>query len=197
MLDGVASWELAGKLIVGMKNSFKGSFERILQRVPWATPAMLETFYQIGMKQLCPKVLLIGDPIIGNIVMEMPYDDQVRACDVPIEVYQSTGKSTRLLTRDMSREQVKMVFSKDGIRTVAQQRDFSMFAKPKPLPLQTIPKIIPPEPKPEPEPEKSGIVCVIRKKVGGGFHVSETKARPPGIQKITLSDGVAVIEVID
>lgn len=112
---GIDFWLKAGEILVKMHKTDPGVFETICKRHRWVTIDMLRTLYDIGMKVIHPRVLLLPSKVAGAVAA-MPYDAQkyVVESTTGVEVMRE-GKRRPTDMSALSRKEAKAAFSTAGI----------------------------------------------------------------------------------
>ena len=122
--EGIKSWEKAGELLVEMVDENGRTYDNILQELPEMSYDSLARFEQIGRKQLYPKLLLGGGVGLRKLTT-LPYSEQVKYFDEPLEVAVEIDGGVDVLNvhaKALTPFQVKQVFDGSSIRDVGAQR---------------------------------------------------------------------------
>jgi hypothetical protein len=125
---GIESWEKAGREVVKMLDIDKMTLDEIatLADSDIITENVLAQFERIGRKQVMPKLLVMDFPA-SRYLQKMPMSEQARLLDgsVDLLVIRDNGTDTlNVRSRDLTKDQCKQVFNKDGVRSLGAQRAF-------------------------------------------------------------------------
>lgn len=126
--DGINAWERAGREIVNLIDINRLSLEEIAEKADCdiITPNVLAQFERIGRGQVMPKLLVMDFPASRHL-QRMPLSEQKRLIDGAVELLVIRDNGTDALmvnTKDLTKDQCKQVFSKDGVRSLGGQRAF-------------------------------------------------------------------------
>lgn len=126
--DGINAWERAGREIVNLIDINRMSLEEIAEKAncDFITPNVLAQFERIGRGQVMPKLLVMDFPASRHL-QRMPLSEQQRLIDgtVQLLVIRDNGTDALMVnTKDLTKDQCKQVFSKDGVRSLGGQRAF-------------------------------------------------------------------------
>jgi hypothetical protein len=119
---GFDFFESAGQKLVKFKAKHENFFDFILKEHDWITIEVLTTLEAIGKKELHPR-LLLAPKFTLNAFASLPYEEQKYAVENPIAVVDKDRIANRRIT-DMTRDEVRQVASRNGIRSVAEQKQF-------------------------------------------------------------------------
>ena len=125
MMEGLEKWAKAGELIVDLVDNHDQTLGQISESTQVPVD-VLSRFEQLGRRQLMPYLLCSNFPAVNKIV-KLPYSEQKRLERQPVEllVYGDHGADTLTVdVRNLTRNQVKQVFGKDGVRGLAAQRAY-------------------------------------------------------------------------
>lgn len=125
---GIQSWEMAGREVVKLLDIDRMTLEEIatMANSDFITENVLAQFERIGRQQVLPKLLVMDFPA-SRYLQRMPMSEQVRLLDgaVDLLVIRDNGTDTlSVRSRDLTKDQSKQVFSKDGVRSLGAQRAF-------------------------------------------------------------------------
>lgn len=126
--DGIDAWDLAGKEVVKLLDVDRMSLEEIVDKADseLITVNVLAQFERIGRGQVMPKLLVMDFPASRHL-QRMPLSEQQRLLNgsVDLLVIRDNGTDTlSVKSRDLTKDQCKQVFSKDGVRSLGAQRAF-------------------------------------------------------------------------
>lgn len=125
---GIEAWETAGREVVRLVDIDRMSLEEIATaaKSDYITENVLAQFERIGRQQVMPKLLVMDFPASRHL-QRMPMSEQQRLLDGSVEllVIRDNGTDTlNVRSRDLTKDQCKQVFSKDGVRSLGAQRAF-------------------------------------------------------------------------
>lgn len=125
---GIQAWEDAGKEVVRLLDIDQMTLEEIAEKAQsdLITVNVLAQFERIGRGQVMPKLLVMDFPASKHL-QRMPLSEQQRLLDgtVDLLVIRDNGTDTLVVkARDLTKDQCKQVFSKDGVRSLGAQRAF-------------------------------------------------------------------------
>lgn len=125
---GIESWEKAGREVVKLLDIDRMTLDEIanLAESDFITENVIAQFERIGRKQVMPKLLVMDFPA-SRYLQRMPMSEQMRLLDgaVDLLVIRDNGTDTlSVRSRDLTKDQCKQVFSKDGVRSLGAQRAF-------------------------------------------------------------------------
>lgn len=125
LLQGiVGSWVEAGKLLVEMIEEDVHVKDRIMERLPGLSPGVLTQLEAVGRGVLHERLLTAGGHGM-NALKRMPYSDQVKHLEAPVEMVVENGDSTDVLlvsVENLTSQQAAQVFASDHIRTTGEQK---------------------------------------------------------------------------
>lgn len=126
--EGYDAWVKAGEVLVELIDNDPSAIDTILDRYPDINAGILRQFERLGRKQLHPLLLLESTPGESRL-SRLPYSEQVRHIDKPVEIIVETdaGPDTMSVqTKHLTRLQADQVFAKDHVRSLAEQRAWLM-----------------------------------------------------------------------
>jgi hypothetical protein len=126
ILEGIEKWVKAGEMLVDLLDNHQVTYEQLEEKCEGITADILKRFEQIGRRQIYPK-LLVNTSAGARKLSAMPYSQQVKYCNEPIPLLVRKGEGfDELLVKinDLSADQARQVFSKDGVRTLGAQRAY-------------------------------------------------------------------------
>jgi CRP-like cAMP-binding protein len=126
--EGYDAWVKAGEVLVELIDANPQVIDEILDRYPDINAGVLRQFEKLGRKQLHPLLLLESTPGESRLA-RLPYSEQVRHIDKPVEIIVETdaGPDTmQVETKHLTRLQSEQVFAKDHVRSLAEQRAWLM-----------------------------------------------------------------------
>lgn len=123
--QGIDAWLAAGTIVMNRVDSGE-TLEEIAAECAcdFVTVGVLSQFERIGRKQILPRILVSDFPAVKQLSI-MPIAEQERLLDgyVDLVVKTASGVDTlRVRVRDLSRRQVRQVFSNGTIRDKGAQR---------------------------------------------------------------------------
>jgi hypothetical protein len=121
---GVDSWVLAGELAARKIEQDPEWPEKIAQENPWISQARIMDFVRLGRKQVHPRLLLSDRPG-PRALTRLPMQLQEKYISAPVELLIKTEKGWETLLVDicnLTPDQCRQVFDRDGIRDIAGQR---------------------------------------------------------------------------
>lgn len=126
--SGIEAWETAGREVVKLLDIDRMSLEQIAaeSNSEYITENVLAQFERIGRQQVMPKLLVMDFPASRHL-QKMPMSEQQRLLDGSVEllVIRDNGTDTlNVRSRDLTKDQCKQVFNKDGVRSLGAQRAF-------------------------------------------------------------------------
>ena len=120
---GVECWQKAGEIVTKMLEADPDWVERASKKTGLSVEAIM-MFDRIGRRQLHAELILSDAP--GIVALRgLPYQMQVKHSAEPIDVLVHTDAgwdSLKVDARNMTKDQVRMVFHKASIRSLAGQR---------------------------------------------------------------------------
>jgi hypothetical protein len=121
---GIQSWEKAGKILVQELEKDPNFKQAVKDASPEISSDLLDTFERIGRKQIYAPLLADSSPA-SRALLELPYEMQERYFNEPIPVLVGLSKGKQTVQNkklgDLSRAEVRQVFSKGCIRTPEEQ----------------------------------------------------------------------------
>lgn len=121
---GVDSLREAGDILVKLIALDSEVFGKITNECPHITVATLRALERIGRKQLCPHLFL--DPSEGaKKASRLPYEEQERACELPITVAVMSNGCARKIhkrLRELTKTEADLVFGDGKIRSFDEQK---------------------------------------------------------------------------
>lgn len=126
--SGIEAWEKAGREVVYLLDNEGMSLQDIADHAKseFITENVLAQFERIGRKQVMPKLLVMDFPA-SRYLQKMPMSEQQRLLDGSIDLLVIRDNGTDSLNvrcRDLTKDQCKQAFSKDGVRSLGAQRAF-------------------------------------------------------------------------
>lgn len=124
MVRGMEAWKSAGRIVADLVDRDADVIDRIVQLSPMLTKGILRSLERIGRDELVPELLLKNGLAYAKL-RELPVQTQRRLLrePIPLLIETKTGVDTLNVTLDaLSPQQVRQVFSHDGVRTPAEQR---------------------------------------------------------------------------
>lgn len=126
--SGIEAWETAGREVVRLLDIDRMSLAEIANAAnsDLITENVLAQFERIGRQQVMPKLLVMDFPASRHL-QRMPMSEQHRLIDGSVEllVIRDNGTDTlNVKSRDLTKDQCKQVFSKNGVRSLGAQRAF-------------------------------------------------------------------------
>ncbi len=121
--EGINSWMSAGAALVELLEGGH-TMEEIHAQIPQVPISALYGFEKIGRKKILPE-LLIADYAAAHRLGTFSYDQQVSLMDKGVQVLLLSSIGTDKLhcnVRDLTADQCRQVFDKDGVRSLSQQR---------------------------------------------------------------------------
>ena len=192
---GVQQWELAGRILISLRNEDEDCFKRINKAHPFISIETLEVFYHIGMRTIYPLIVLLPRHAF-KALREMKYEQQVKLCSEEIGIVTRIKQDKPVITwkpiSKMSADECKKALCRKGNRSIEHQ------VKQLQTPVVDIDGLLP-------KPVLPAAVRVpkvvgkysVRRAVGGGFCFEKTMSTPYTTQRILLQDGQAVIELTE
>ena len=120
ILQGIECWLEAGKIIVKALDDEPGCLERIME-VTGLDENIIRRFYQIGRKELHPRILCSTSAGIRKLAM-CPYHEQELYLSNPIDVLVSHGETLKVYADNLTKEHIKQVFNSDHVRSLPEQK---------------------------------------------------------------------------
>jgi hypothetical protein len=196
---GVEQWEIAGRILVTLRNEDATVFRKITEAHSFITLDTLEVFYHIGQRTLYPLTVLLPKHVFRSL-REMSYEQQVKLCATPINVVTRMVGDKPVIIR----KPIAQLSQDDCRKTLWRKGNFSVdhqvkqLTNPKPITLQSFT----PKPKsgavqiPVRTPKSVGFFAVSRGPAGT-WRFEKTNARPMSSQRVLLECGQAVIELTE
>lgn len=127
LYEGVRAWEKAGKMLVNMTKRNPKVKEKILREHPEISSSILAKLEAVGRGIMKPE-LLLSDATPYRLARDLPVSDQERLLEdsqIPL-VVEKDGSFDVIHAdfRHLNSKQSKQVFSKDHIRSEAEQRAY-------------------------------------------------------------------------
>lgn len=120
---GVELWIEAGDLLCQLFHEDNNVFGSLQREHPWMTTDVLNWFLRIGRREVYPYLLLDQSPGARELI-RLDYDTQRRVFDSDIDVATSPERTEKLRLSHLTPRQARLVFSKNGLRTVGEQREY-------------------------------------------------------------------------
>lgn len=120
---GIECWQKAGELIVELMDEHDMTAADICERSPYLTEDVVRRFEQLGRKQIMPNLLVADYPAARHLV-RLPYSEQKRAIDEPLDLLVLEGKTPTTLkvaVENLTPQQCRQVFN-GHIRSIGAQR---------------------------------------------------------------------------
>ena len=126
--SGIEAWETAGREVVRLLDIERMTLDEIASEADseYITENVLAQFERIGRQQVLPKLLVMSFPA-SKYLQRMPMSEQTRLIDGCVEllVIRDNGTDTlSVQSRDLTQDQCKQVFCRDGVRSLGAQRAF-------------------------------------------------------------------------
>lgn len=124
MIKGMEAWKAAGKIVADLVDEDPDAIDRIIEVSPMLTKGILRSLERIGRDELMPELLLRNGLAYAKL-RELPIQLQRKYVKepVPLMIQTANGPDTLNVTVDaLSPQQVRQVFSSDGVRSLAEQR---------------------------------------------------------------------------
>jgi hypothetical protein len=121
--NGIECWYKAGEIIVQLVDEHDMTISDICDRSQYLTEDVVGRFEQLGRKQIMPK-LLVADYPAAKYLVRLPYSEQKRALEEPLDLLVLEGKQPTTLkvsVENLTPQQCRQVFNKN-IRSVGAQR---------------------------------------------------------------------------
>lgn len=211
--EGIDTWQLAGAVLVKLREKDRSVFSEIIRRAPTLTVDMLLTLERVGSRQLHPK-LLMNAAMPAKRLIGFPYDEQDRLCSVPIDVVVCVKNGEpvvmKKMVKDMSRLELQRALGESRLRTIPEQIE-AMHTNEGNAAWQAMSR------KRNPVAAASGPVAaqstvatravpglpvaflgrwVVRKTIGNNVEFERTNSKTDNVVRVILDgDGVAVVEV--
>lgn len=123
--EGISKWMEAGQIVADILNKDPDALEFIVEKT--GVPVnIIRKFEAIGNKRVYPKLLVTDSPGIRKLV-KCSYKTQEYYYDNPIDVIVKKQDGIDLLkvkVENLTYDQCKLVFDKDHIRTIPEQRAY-------------------------------------------------------------------------
>jgi hypothetical protein len=126
--EGYDAWVKAGEVLVELIDQNPMVIDEILDRYPDINAGILRQFEKLGRKQLHPLLLLESTPGESRLA-RLPYSEQVRHLDAPVEIIVETDAGPDTMSvqvKHLTRLQAEQIFAKDHVRNLAEQRAWLM-----------------------------------------------------------------------
>jgi len=120
---GIQCWTDAGKLLAKNMDEDPEFIEKICDFCKDISPEALYRLEQVGRGQLHPTLLLNDTPGVRRL-RRLPYSLQKKHATEPLTVIISGGETLEIDVRNLTPGQAAQVFTRDSIRTPAEQRAF-------------------------------------------------------------------------
>lgn len=123
VVDGINAWTSAGKILNELIKEDETVRDRIMDKIPWMTPQVLDGFERIGREEIFPHLLLDRSPG-AHALIALPYEEQKRlhAASMAIAVYKKgeiTTEHRRL--QELTEREADLVFTDTAVRPIAEQ----------------------------------------------------------------------------
>ncbi len=120
ILKGLECWVEAGEIIADfLDNNPSGMSE--ITKASGLDETIIRRFYSIGRHELHPMILCSTSLGVQKLA-RCPYNEQERYLEEPISVQISGGDKLNVGVKNLTKEQVKQVFSRDHVRTAPEQK---------------------------------------------------------------------------
>lgn len=122
--NGVLRWVKAGQILVEILDSDPEGLEKVQDAYPTISRVVLAQLENVGRGVLHENLLTLSG-VGSQALKRMPYSDQKKYINDPLEVYiERDGSSDILLVKleNLTGSQVRQVFAKDHIRSRGEQR---------------------------------------------------------------------------
>lgn len=126
--EGRASLQRAGEIIVILIDHDPKLKEVIATRAG-LDPNTMDALERIGRRQMVPALCFSDTPGVRALRF-VAYSDQVRYATEAIPVLQANGETLLVLATDLSKAQVKQVFTKTRMRTLGEQKNYLIQRQP-------------------------------------------------------------------
>lgn len=126
IIEGVEAWVKAGDILVDLLDNHGLTYEQIADKCDGITPDIIKRFEQIGRRQIYPR-LLVNTSAGARKLMSMPYSQQVKYASEPLPLLirkENSYDEMLVKVQDLTNEQIRQVFQKDGIRDLGAQRAY-------------------------------------------------------------------------
>ena len=123
--NGIECWQKAGEIIVQLMDEHDMTSADICEGSKYLTEDVVRRFEQLGRKQIIPNLLVADYPAARHLV-RLPYSEQKRAIDEPLDLLLLEGKTLTTLkvaVENLTQQQCRQVFN-GHIRSVGAQRAY-------------------------------------------------------------------------
>lgn len=121
--NGIECWKKAGELIVRLMDEHGLTSADICDRSKHLTEDIVRRFEQLGRKQIMPNLLVADYPAARHLA-RLPYSDQKRAIEEPLDLLVMDGKmptTLKVAVENLTPQQCRQVFN-GHIRSIGAQR---------------------------------------------------------------------------
>jgi len=122
--EGIQCWVSAGEIVAKNMDSDPEFIDKVNEKYPQFTHEILMRFEQIGRKSLIPELLVSDCPGYTKL-RRLPYEYQAKLLNSGVETLIRTPSgwdSLKIAPINLTRNQADLVFAKDRIRSIAEQR---------------------------------------------------------------------------
>lgn len=199
MTAGAQHWREAGVILVQLRNEDEHAFERIIAAHNFITHDMLEIFYHIGTKALHPMAPLLPRHVLAEVRKAgMTYEAQEAVMTGNVTVVTRVDHGVPVTKSKpiskLTAKEARYALTRKGNASVAKQVDRLKGMDNKKAELSSKPVAKPTAPAIR-QPKTIGN-WVIRR-TPGGYTFEKTTAQHSSMQRITLSDGAALIQLVE
>ena len=126
-LQGMAAWVSSGQILSKCLTQSLKVRQMIKAQYPVMTDRVIDLLVRLGTQQVHPQTVTLYGSCFQT-VGHLPYDDQVRVVvnnePVPVVMVNASGsmRVRSMRVREMKRDQLRQVFKRHGIASVADQR---------------------------------------------------------------------------
>ncbi len=183
---GFQCLEIAGQILVALKEQDEGIFKKIMARERWVTAEILWSFHRIGEGKLYPQIMLLRKCEAQSDLLLSDYDTQRRLCNEPVAVVIELKKDgtpviEKRWVQEIGKETTKLLFKNHAIRPVQEQVDI-LKARKKSEHVFQPPAI---RATPESKPALNSVGAALQKKcVSRGVYSVQWKFGAPVLVKI-------------
>lgn len=122
--QGIECWVKAGQLVVEMIEEDNLTVSEIAEKVPGLSDGVISNFERLGRKQLLPALLVDDYPAV-TFLQRLPYSEQERLQDQPVDVLIDGGADTlQVQARNLTPLQCRQVFDGSKLRDTGGQKAF-------------------------------------------------------------------------